>query len=163
MVVGLVPGTGQYGLSGFTGPSTVTSKSAAQGETVLMVASARKTADNTITWSLHVNPSIGDPEPATPGATMSIPGAALPQALVIYNDGGYSTDEIRVASTWSSALGQESPPCAGDLDGDGVIAGADLGIMLGQWGVDGTADLNADGVVDGADLGIILGAWGACP
>jgi hypothetical protein len=24
-------------------------------------------------------------------------------------------------------------------------------------------DLNGDGVVNGADLGILLGAWGACP
>jgi hypothetical protein len=25
------------------------------------------------------------------------------------------------------------------------------------------ADLNADGIVNGADLGILLGAWGLCP
>ncbi|MFO0875682.1 MAG: hypothetical protein U0575_17185 [Phycisphaerales bacterium] len=47
-----------------------------------------------------------------------------------------------------------------DLDGNGVVNGADLGILLGAWGTSGpTADLNGDGIVDGADLGILLGAW----
>ena len=53
-------------------------------------------------------------------------------------------------------------PCEGDLNGDDVVDGADLGLMLSQWGSDGSADLNNDGVVDGADLGLILAAWGGC-
>lgn len=52
--------------------------------------------------------------------------------------------------------------CAADLDGDGVVSGADLGILLGAWGT-GAADLSGDGVVDGGDLGLLLGMWGACP
>jgi len=56
-----------------------------------------------------------------------------------------------------------APRCAGDFNADGGIDGADLGILLGEWGgADASADLNADGVVDGADLGILLGAWGPC-
>jgi hypothetical protein len=59
------------------------------------------------------------------------------------------------------------PPCRPDLNGDGVVDGADLGIMLGAWGPCAgspcAADQNSDGTVDGADLGILLGAWGACP
>ncbi|NBQ13452.1 MAG: hypothetical protein EBU31_02300 [Proteobacteria bacterium] len=51
--------------------------------------------------------------------------------------------------------------CRGDLNGDGVVTGADLGILLGAWGSPG-ADLNADGVTNGADLGILLGDWGPC-
>jgi len=47
----------------------------------------------------------------------------------------------------------------GDLSGDGEVDGADLGILLGQWGTDGSADLNGDGTVDGSDLGLLLGAW----
>jgi len=52
--------------------------------------------------------------------------------------------------------------CVGDLNGDGVVDGADLGSLLGGWGQDGAGDLNGDGVIDGADLGILLGAWGSC-
>lgn len=50
----------------------------------------------------------------------------------------------------------------GDLNGDGVVDGADLGILLAAWGsADPAADLNGDGVVDGADLGALLAAWTA--
>ena len=48
----------------------------------------------------------------------------------------------------------------GDFNGDGLVNGADLGIMLGAWGTDDPeVDLNGDGIVDGADLGIELGLW----
>jgi hypothetical protein len=47
-----------------------------------------------------------------------------------------------------------------DLNGDGAVDGADLGLLLGQWGGAGSGDLNDDGVVDGADLGLLLGDWG---
>jgi len=53
-------------------------------------------------------------------------------------------------------------PCPADLNGDGVVNGADLGAMLNQWGTGGSADLNGDGIVNGADLGILLNAWGSC-
>lgn len=66
--------------------------------------------------------------------------------------------------------GTPSSACVGDLDGDGsvggLIDGADLGILLANWGpVAGTnaADLNNDWIVDGADLGILLANWGPCP
>lgn len=53
----------------------------------------------------------------------------------------------------------EEPTVPGDLNGDGVVDGADLGILLGAWGSRGPGDLNDDGTVDGADLGILLGNW----
>ena len=52
--------------------------------------------------------------------------------------------------------------CVGDLNGDRIVNGSDLGILLGQWKQVGTGDLDGNGVVDGADLGIMLGAWGRC-
>ena len=48
----------------------------------------------------------------------------------------------------------------GDLDGNGVVNGADLAILLGAWGTAGPGDLNNDGVVNGADLAVLLGNWG---
>ncbi|MBL9141238.1 MAG: hypothetical protein JNK53_05170 [Phycisphaerae bacterium] len=49
-----------------------------------------------------------------------------------------------------------------DLNGDGVVNGADLGVILAAWGTSfgSPADLNHDGAVDGADLAILLAAWG---
>lgn len=57
---------------------------------------------------------------------------------------------------------QPPPACPCDLDGDEVVDGNDLGVLLGGWGAPGPADLNGDGLVDGNDLGIMLGAWGPC-
>ncbi|MFM7799353.1 MAG: hypothetical protein ACKPBA_10300 [Planctomycetota bacterium] len=48
-----------------------------------------------------------------------------------------------------------------DFNGDGVVNGADLGILLGAWNQSGQTDLNGDGTTNGADLGILLGSWGA--
>lgn len=46
----------------------------------------------------------------------------------------------------------------GDLNGDGLVNGADLGVLLGGWATV-AGDLNADGTTDGADLGVLLGNW----
>ena len=56
--------------------------------------------------------------------------------------------------------------CPGDLYRNGVVNGADLGILLAEWGAitpTTTSDLNRDGTVDGGDLGILLSGWGPCP
>lgn len=53
--------------------------------------------------------------------------------------------------------------CPADLDGSGVVDGADLAILLAAWGTSGPGDLDGSGVVDGADLAIVLAAWGPCP
>lgn len=58
-----------------------------------------------------------------------------------------------------------APPCPADLNMDGVVNGADLGIQLGWWGAckgGCAADLNEDGLVNGADLAMLLSVWGAC-
>jgi hypothetical protein len=52
--------------------------------------------------------------------------------------------------------------CVGDITGDGVVDGADLATMLGNWGGSGVGDLDGSGTVDGADLATLLGAWGPC-
>ena len=48
-------------------------------------------------------------------------------------------------------------PIDGDNDG---IAGGDLVVSLVHRC---PADLNGDGLVNGADLGLLLGGWGPCP
>jgi hypothetical protein len=54
--------------------------------------------------------------------------------------------------------------CPADLTGDGMVNGADLGVLLAAWNQSGvvSADLNRDGAVNGADLGEMLSAWGPC-
>lgn len=73
-----------------------------------------------------------------------------------------ASDHLPVLADFELALA--APPCEGDLNGDDVIDGADLGLLLGEWGAGPGAagDLNGDGTVDGADLGLLLGVWGPC-
>lgn len=85
-----------------------------------------------------------------------------------------ASDAFCCATGWdalcvSKAAGcaaQCAVPCPADLNGDHAVDGADLGLMLGNWGPCPSgcaADLNGDNEVTGADLGLLLGAWGACP
>jgi hypothetical protein len=67
-------------------------------------------------------------------------------------DASFSGDATLVA--------QGAKACApADLNCDGVVDGADLGLLLAAWGTSGPGDLNGDGTVDGADLGLLLAAW----
>jgi predicted outer membrane repeat protein len=59
----------------------------------------------------------------------------------------------------------DCPPIEGDLNCDGIVDGADLLILLSQWGkcadpADCPADLDGNGTVDGGDLLILLANWG---
>ena len=56
--------------------------------------------------------------------------------------------------------------CPCDVFRDFSVNGADLGILLSQWGITNqytVTDFNDDGSVDGIDLGMLLAAWGPCP
>ena len=61
---------------------------------------------------------------------------------------------------WSYGSG-ESP--SADLNGDDMVNGADLGLLLAGWGEPGPTDLNGDGTTNGADLGLLLATWTAGP
>lgn len=68
------------------------------------------------------------------------------------------------AEAWRPVMIVEFIPpqgVVGDLNGDGIVNGADLAILLGAWGpCEGCpADLDGNGVVDGADLAILIGHW----
>ncbi|MCX5639346.1 MAG: alpha-amylase family glycosyl hydrolase [Planctomycetota bacterium] len=62
---------------------------------------------------------------------------------------------------YTSVIFSQSAPSQFDLNGDWTVGGADLGILLAQWGGPGTADFNGDGTVGGADIGMLLAVWGA--
>jgi len=61
--------------------------------------------------------------------------------------------------------GPPVPAASADLNQDGTVDGADLGVLLAAWRPCPAgccpADLNRDGTVDGADLGLMLAAWGS--
>ena len=55
-----------------------------------------------------------------------------------------------------------SADCDADLDLDGIVSGADLAILLSNWGMDGFGDLDQNDSCDGADLTLMLVRWGDC-
>ncbi len=75
---------------------------------------------------------------------------------------------------WRPLLYSSGPGCSsgclGDVNNDDQVDSADIGLLIGAWGVCSDdpkqpccADLNTDGQVDSADIGLLIGAWGACP
>lgn len=53
-------------------------------------------------------------------------------------------------------------PIDGDINLDGIVDAADLGLLIGNFGtMNETGDINGDGVVDAADLGLLIGNFGA--
>lgn len=79
-------------------------------------------------------------------------------------------DFDRTAYVWAVALGdgvveafEPGESCIGDLDGDGVVGGADMASLLAEWGQSSSsADQDGNGYVDGVDLAILVGNWGPC-
>lgn len=58
---------------------------------------------------------------------------------------------------------RRTPLRSPDLNGDGIVSGSDLGLLVGMFRAlaeNSPGDLNYDNSVDGADLALLLGAWG---
>jgi hypothetical protein len=52
-------------------------------------------------------------------------------------------------------------PRPADINGDGIVDGVDLSIVLSQWGqAGGSGDVDGDGTVDAADLTVLFSDWG---
>jgi uncharacterized membrane protein len=99
-------------------------------------------------------------------------GVTMPEGVRLALPLGISADELTITGTARGPFGTSpfvldlhptAGSCLADLNGDGGVTGADLGILLGDWGQATASDIDGNGVVDGADLGRLLGAWGPCP
>ncbi|MHC4989895.1 MAG: thrombospondin type 3 repeat-containing protein [Planctomycetota bacterium] len=56
-----------------------------------------------------------------------------------------------------------TPPCEGDVDGDGLVGVNDLLALLLAWGTfDPEVDMTGDGFVDVNDLLVVILGWGSC-
>ncbi len=77
-------------------------------------------------------------------------------------------DPDQIFGSWSDAGDNDLCECSGDLSGNGVVDGTDLGIWLAYAGKschpgpDCPGDLDGNGEVSGGDLGILLSMWGSC-
>jgi hypothetical protein len=99
------------------------------------------------------------------GATGTYAGFPLTQNLVAGQTYYICVGSFSATSVVSGSLfvdGPQGTACPADLNHNGVVDGADLGLLLGNWGNSGIGDINGDGIVNGADLGTLLGAFGPC-
>lgn len=71
----------------------------------------------------------------------------------------WMTGEIETLDGWQTQIIAFEVGVPADLNGDGVVDGADLGLLLADFGGPGAGDLNGDGIVNGADLGLMLVEW----
>jgi hypothetical protein len=118
------------------------------------------------------------PQPSLPTQLIDLggnfplaPGLIIEWSADCNNDGIVDYGQIlqgQLADTNSDGVPDicQQPTCRdADLFRNGVINGADLGILLSEWGPANpstVSDITRDGVVDGADLGLLLSFWGAC-
>lgn len=104
---------------------------------------ARRPGIYRLDMSLYSTMGLGDSEPFTIAFNYNASQAEADAALASLEPG---TD------------------CPGDLDGNGMVDGADFGLLLAAFNsTSSDADLDQDGTVTGADLGVLLSAWGTCP
>ena len=133
---------------------------------------------STVAGTVPTDPAVPVPPDVT-GTSMM--GLSWDELVVAYGGGAGGTRidlasagvtsarfvRIRVAATAASVpeidaiVAVRPARLPGDLNGDGAVTGADLGILLGQWGpcAGCSGDLDGDGAVTGADLGMLLGGW----
>ena len=106
MTVGSPLGYYSYGLMLSEGLGDVSNKPLLVGETTLVVVKISKnTPAAGISYRMYLDPFVGQPEPGFPDAMMSAGlVGGLPTFLSIDNGTGFTTDEIRVGSTWASVL-----------------------------------------------------------
>ena len=90
-----------YGLEGPTNDLSLSSVPVVQGQPVLLVLEAQFEPGNDL-LSLFVNPTPGQAQPATPSATKNNLDVGTVTSVVINNYGGFTTDEIRIGSTFAS-------------------------------------------------------------
>jgi hypothetical protein len=151
-------------------------------------------ADGQLVFEQAASPAA-TPDNLTPiGAVVDLPPTSVVDVVIDPNDGSCHADRVEYSirvigvdcnSDGAVDYGQilegqlvdanndgipdvcQLPTCAdADLFRDFNVNGADLGILLSQWGPITPlteSDLNGDGVVDGADLGLLLSFWGGCP
>lgn len=77
------------------------------------------------------------------------------------SSGTVSGSTFTLAGGFLGSTAASSPPCDGDVNGDGSVNLADLNLVLANFGATTpNGDANGDGVVNLADLNLVLANFG---
>jgi hypothetical protein len=99
--------------------------------------------------------------------TIALAAGKHPVRLAFFENGGsagmilrWQGPGVAKAVIPASALTRGGTVNRSDINLDGRVDGADLGLLLSAWGTaSAAADINQSGTVDGEDLGALLGSW----
>ncbi len=115
-----------------------------QGQVALIVMDMEVTGNQTV-YRMYINHTIGQPQPGFPDAQYTVGGAAaFPSTLELFNDGDFTTDELRVGTTWASVV---PSPCYANCDGSAavpVLSANDFQCFLNEFAA-GAPYANCDG------------------
>jgi hypothetical protein len=116
------------------------------------------------TIAIVLPPPIDTDGDGRPDATDNCPTIANPTQADCNSNGIGDVCEIAAGTPdFNRDTIPDSCQCLADLFVDRQVSGADLGVLLFQWGpapAGTVSDINQDGQVSGADLGFLLNAWG---
>ncbi|MDP7008804.1 MAG: hypothetical protein QGI78_04455 [Phycisphaerales bacterium] len=81
--------------------------------------------------------------------------------------GGWSGDSMGQGQLIVDGPGEPcdtTPPCPGDVDGNGSVGVEDILAIVDMWGeTGGDGDVDEDGTVGVGDILVLIDAWGSCP
>jgi len=151
----------------YTGTATIGCGGVSVDETVLVSMTLETGAQ-----SIRIN---GKEVAAATEGLQDLPGMLLGARYTTTNgfDGAISEvmvyaeavagDDLEAITSYLSDKYGLGADCTADVNGDGMVDSADLGLILGAWGTaDPLFDLNGNGAVDGADIGVLVAQWGPC-
>jgi hypothetical protein len=107
LFVGLSGNQSFFGLEGPGGDINLSSVSAVAGKTVLIVVRFDFLPGNDRVL-LYINPTPGQPEPAVPNVLKTDLDVGSVTSLAINNYGGFTTDEIRIGSSFDAVTPPQS-------------------------------------------------------
>ncbi|MEE2972373.1 MAG: FG-GAP-like repeat-containing protein [Planctomycetota bacterium] len=110
---------------------------------------AREIANGSAGWS-RASFLVGDH--VTPTATVRV-------RFQVADNPNTSLTEVGIDAFRVERIECEDAGCPEDLNGDGTVDGADMGLLIAAWGTPG-ADIDGDGTTNGADMGLLIAAWG---
>ncbi len=146
-------------------PATITSNPAAAsvnvGETATFSAAGAGSSPRTFRW-YHDGIEVENGTRVSGALTASLTISNVAQSDAgSYTCGSYNSCGAQVSA---GAVLTVEGACPADLDGNNVVDGADLAVMLTAWGACAqcASDITGDGTVGGEDLAVLLGSWGDC-
>ena len=160
---GVLLATGVLGQG--SGAGTCSSMASSASIPISPATFAQLTADGIL--AISVEPSISATSAGCANATLTVRVDYVPDVEDCDRNGNADSCDL-VAGAEDVNMNGRLDYCElayGDLTLDGHVDGADLGALLGIWGLMNPpyGDLDGNGAVSGGDLGLLLGNWGAVP